>query len=160
MKETTLTIKIKVSDDNNHVEIVDSSTSEPICALVLMGIFKSMSDFAIKWNEEHKKQRRQTMTYKEYMQLGLDKCPANKAVEEIREWTKANDGRSSIVVLMDKAQSYTRGTISGNNPVACLALEMTTDENFRELIYNAVSLYERTKNDVQKNQIRIDYERN
>lgn len=90
------------------------------------------------------------MTYKEYMQLGLDKCPANKVVEEIRKWTKANDGRSSIVVLMDKAQSYTRGTISGNNPVACLALEMTTDENFRELIYNAVSLYERTKNDVQK----------
>ena len=115
-----------------------------------MGIFKSMRDFAIKWNEEHKKQRRQTMTYKEYMQLKLDKCPANKAVEEIRKWTKANDGRSSIVVLMDKAQSYTRGTISCNNPVACLALEMTTDENFRELIYNAVSLYERTKNDVQK----------
>ena len=55
MKETTLTIKIKVSDDNNHVEIVDPSTSEPICALILMGIFKSMGDFAIKWNEEHKK---------------------------------------------------------------------------------------------------------
>lgn len=90
------------------------------------------------------------MTYEEYMQLGFDKCPANKAVEEIRKWTKANDGRSSIVVLMDKAQSYTRGTISGNHPVACLALEMTTDEKFRELIYNAVSLYERTKNDVQK----------
>lgn len=54
MKETTLTIKIKVSDDNNHVEIVDPSTSEPICALILMGIFKSMVDFAIKWNEEHK----------------------------------------------------------------------------------------------------------
>lgn len=54
MKETTLTIKIKVSDDNNHVEIVDPSTSEPICAFVLMGIFKSMGDFAIKWNEEHK----------------------------------------------------------------------------------------------------------
>lgn len=40
MKETTLTIKIKVSDDNNHVEIVDPSTSEPICALILMGILK------------------------------------------------------------------------------------------------------------------------
>lgn len=54
MKETTLTIKIKVSDDNNHVEIVNPSTSEPICALILMGIYKSMGDFAIKWNEERK----------------------------------------------------------------------------------------------------------
>lgn len=90
------------------------------------------------------------MTYEEYVQMGLDKCPVHKAVDEIKKWTNANNGRSSIVVLMDKAQSYTRGAVSGNHPVACLALRMTVDEKFRELIYNAVSLYERTKNDVQK----------
>lgn len=90
------------------------------------------------------------MTYEEYMQLGLDKCPVHKAVEEIRKWCNADNGRSSIVVLMDKEQCYTRSTVSGNYPVACLALRMTADEKFRELIYKAVSLYERTKNDVPK----------
>ena len=53
MQETTLTVKIKVSDDNNHLEIVNPSTTEPICALILMGIFKSMGDFAEGWNNEH-----------------------------------------------------------------------------------------------------------
>ena len=46
MQETTLTVEIKVSDDNSHLEIVNPSTTEPICALILMGIFKSMGDFA------------------------------------------------------------------------------------------------------------------
>ena len=55
MQETTLTVKIKVSDDNSHLEIVNPSTTEPICALILMGIFKSMGDFAEEWNKKHRK---------------------------------------------------------------------------------------------------------
>ena len=57
MQETTLTVEIKVSDDNSHLEIVNPSTTEPICALILMGIFKSMGDFAEEWNKEHRKQK-------------------------------------------------------------------------------------------------------
>lgn len=41
--------------DNSHLEIVNPSTTEPICALILMGIFKSMGDFAEEWNKEHRK---------------------------------------------------------------------------------------------------------
>ena len=55
MQETTLTVEIKVSDDNSHLEIVNPSTTEPICALILMGIFKSMGYFAEEWNKEHRK---------------------------------------------------------------------------------------------------------
>ena len=47
--------KVKVSDDNSYVELVNPTTSEPICLPVMMGLVKSMSDFALNWNEEHKK---------------------------------------------------------------------------------------------------------
>ncbi len=54
MKESILSVKVKVSDDNSYVELVNPTTSESICLPVMMGLVKSMSDFALNWNEEHK----------------------------------------------------------------------------------------------------------
>lgn len=53
MQETTLTVKIKLTDDNSQLVIVNPHTTEPICALALMGILKSMGDFAEEWNNKH-----------------------------------------------------------------------------------------------------------
>lgn len=54
MDKTILQIEIKVSDDKKYVQLVNPTTSEPICLPVIMGLIKSMSDFANNWNEAHK----------------------------------------------------------------------------------------------------------
>ena len=41
MDKTILKIEVKVSDDKKHVELVNPSTSEPICLPVIMGLIKA-----------------------------------------------------------------------------------------------------------------------
>lgn len=41
MKESILSVKVKVSDDNNHVELVDPTTSEPVSMPILLGCLRA-----------------------------------------------------------------------------------------------------------------------
>lgn len=58
MQETKLTITIGVSEGDSHVVIYNPSTTEAVSIPVLMGVFKSLADFAKEWNEEHKPENR------------------------------------------------------------------------------------------------------
>ena len=42
MKESILSVKIKVSDNNSHVGLVDPTISEPVSMPILLGLFKGL----------------------------------------------------------------------------------------------------------------------
>ena len=59
MQETTITFRIRMSDDERHVRITDPTNTEPINISVFMGIIRKLADFQEEWNEEHKPENRE-----------------------------------------------------------------------------------------------------
>jgi len=54
MQETTITFKVRVSDDESRVIIANPTTTDSISLSVFMGIIRSLADFQEEWNKEHK----------------------------------------------------------------------------------------------------------
>lgn len=59
MQETTITFKVRVSDDESYVIITEPTMTDYISFNVFMGIVRSLADFAKEWNEEHKLESRE-----------------------------------------------------------------------------------------------------
>ena len=54
MQETTITFRVRVSDNERHIVITTPTRTEPISSNVFAGIIRSLADFQEAWNEEHK----------------------------------------------------------------------------------------------------------
>lgn len=54
MQETTITFKVRVSDDESYVIITEPTMTDYISFNVFMGIARSLVDFVNEWNEKHK----------------------------------------------------------------------------------------------------------
>lgn len=59
MQETTITFRVRVSDDERHVVITTPTRIGPISFNVFIGIVRSLADFVSEWNEEHKLENRE-----------------------------------------------------------------------------------------------------
>ena len=59
MQETTITFRVRMSDDERHVRITDPTVTEPINFSVFMGIIRKLADFQEERNEEHKLESRE-----------------------------------------------------------------------------------------------------
>jgi tRNA threonylcarbamoyladenosine modification (KEOPS) complex Cgi121 subunit len=99
MQETKLTITIGVSEGDSHVVIYNPSTTEAVSMPVLMGVFKSLADFAKEWNEEHKPENRETMTQEEIQHIkklkdaGFD-CSTSRSIDETIQLLKLLKGET------------------------------------------------------------------
>ena len=59
MQETTITFKVRVSDDESYVIITEPTMTDYISFNVFMGIVRSLADFQKEWNEEHRPKNRE-----------------------------------------------------------------------------------------------------
>ena len=59
MQETTITFKVRVSDDESYVIITEPTMRDYISFNVFMGIVRSLADFQKEWNEEHRPKNRE-----------------------------------------------------------------------------------------------------
>ena len=100
MQETKLTITIRVSEGDSHVVIYNPSTTEAVSMPVLMGVFKSLADFAKEWNEEQQTRKQRTMTQEEENQhikklkdAGFD-CGSSLSIRETIQLLKLSKGET------------------------------------------------------------------
>lgn len=54
MQETTITFRVRVSDDESRVIITEPAMTQPMSFDVFIGIIRKLADFQEEWNEEHK----------------------------------------------------------------------------------------------------------
>lgn len=59
MQETTITFRVRVSDDESRVIITEPAITKPISFSVFMGIIRKLADFQEEWNKEHKPESRE-----------------------------------------------------------------------------------------------------
>lgn len=56
MQETTITFRVRVSDNERHIVITTPTRTEPISSNVFIGIVRSLADFVNYWNRERLEQ--------------------------------------------------------------------------------------------------------
>lgn len=54
MQETTITFRVRVSDDESRVIITEPTMTDYISFNVFIGIVRSLADFQEEWNKEYK----------------------------------------------------------------------------------------------------------